>query len=227
VALFKLGVMVLGLMWSSACMSQTTLILSVAPEIKHIFPMLETNVAQAFKELDIEVSFLEIPTARATREANSGRVDGDLLRTDEYQDYVPNYMPVLEPLGAIKIKAYTLKSKKLDTYEELIESTVATVRGAKLVADLQKIYPFKTVELLSWEKCFILVSKRKVDVALSTPHYAALLMKKHNIANLEEKSLELGEVKFYLWLKKEHHHIAEQLNDIFIKMKADGQLGLF
>ena len=86
---------------------------------------------------------------------------------------------------------------------------------------------FKKVELLSWERCFILVSKDKVDVALSTPQYAALLMKKHNITNVEEKPLELGDVKFYLWLNKEHHLIAEQLTDIFIKMKADGQLGLF
>lgn len=224
---FLKGCLSLCLGMSSLCIAQTTLTLSVAPEIKQIFPFLESNVSQAFKELGITITYVEVPTGRGTREANANRVDGDLIRTEGYSNYVPDFIAVAEPLGTVKMRAYALKSKKIDTYEALINSTVATVRGAKLVDDIRNIYPFKKVELLSWERCFILVSTGKVDVALSTPQYAALLMKKHNITNVEEKPLELGDVKFYLWLNKKHHLIAEQLTDIFIKMKADGQLGLF
>ena len=205
----------------------TVLTLSVTPEINTIFPMLESSVLDAFKQLGIDVEFVEIPSARATKESQLGHFDGELIRMAEYDRYAANLIAVSVPYGAIEIKAYARKETTLNNYDDLLATTVATERGARFVSDIQAKFPFKTIEVLKWEQSLVMVSEGRVDVTLSTPVYAQLLMRKYKINNIEAKNLELGEVEFYLWLDKKHQAIADKLAPIFKMMKNDQQLGLF
>ena len=207
--------------------NNAVLTLSVSPEVNTIFPLLESSVLEAFKQLGVEVEFVEMPSARATKESQLGHLDGELVRIADYDRYVANLIAVSEPYGAIEIKAYARKDTPLNSYADLLTTTVATARGVKFVADIQSKYPFHTVEVLKWEQSFVMVSEGRVDVTLSTPVYAQLLMNKYKIDNVEAKSLELGHVEFYLWLDKKHQAIADKLVPIFQMMKKDQQLGLF
>ena len=226
--MFRVLLCLIGLSFTPFVQAKSpVLTLSVSPDVTIVFPLLESAVEEAFKQLGIEVEFVELPSARATKESQLGHFDGELIRIAEYDQYVPNFIAVPEAYGAMEIKAYARKETPLNSYDDLLTTTVATARGARFVESIQRKYPFETFEVLRWEQSFMMVSQGRIDVTLSTPVYASLLMKKYDIDNVEAKGLDLGGIEFYLWLDKKHQAIADKLVPIFKMMKKDQQLGLF
>ncbi|WP_096086812.1 substrate-binding periplasmic protein [Agaribacterium haliotis] len=121
-----------------------------------------------YRELGHEISIVDYPAKRALSSANSGSVDGEVMRIYDYGDYAPNTVRVPTPYYYVDTTAFFLKDKAYEnlSLEEIKKLKVVKVRGVTHTDFVSKDFAHvKDVD--STEQLFLYLQAGRADVALT------------------------------------------------------------
>lgn len=199
---------------------QRVLFISSAFRAPYIDPPHNGSVWSLLKkvgsEVDIEFNFVDVPAARSLLLANTGQIDGDVIRRYEIGDYFPELIRVPTPVVEIAISVYswdpgkTINSfydfRKVDTGivatqigRKYIERNLSSIRNSMFVSDVEDIFS-------------LLALKRINFVVIDRPTAIDVMGNRYGDTLFEVSSKPLSNVKYYLYLHKKHADIVDIIN---------------
>lgn len=176
---------------------------------------------EAFKRIGREIVIERLPPARALKQANSGKSDGDLQRTRGLEKRYPNLVRVEEPLYTHDFVAFA-KEKDLRTtgWDSLKGQKLGYLRGWEVY---RKNVPEDAVVTLadSPKSLFDLMKRDRVDLILFSKWSGLWWTKQANVA-LKMLEPPLVSIDVYIYLNREHIGLAPKLEAALKDMKEDG-----
>lgn len=192
------------------------------PEAGPIPTYVKALMEEAYAELDIELTYLDMPRARSIVEANAGRIAGELGRLPGLEQDYPNLIRVDFPLFQYQLVIVADRRQcglcELNDLENL-----AYVNGMQGVEHLlaEHDYQRPVVQALDLEQLQLMYRSHRVKAIILNDFEAqqlGLLDDPHNIA--VPVLTELG----YHYVHKQHAALVPQLYDVLNRMHSAGRV---
>jgi len=190
------------------------------PEGGTVWPKLK----QLEPTLGIEFVFVDVPAARVLVAANSGTIDGDILRVETITETHPDLVRVPFELAVVELTAFSWKpGLDINSFEQMAEMdhiVVSTQIGRKFTQ--KKIENYKNrlfVEKAS--QLFELLEQRRSDIVLLDRSTAHVI-----IGNRLDKTIfevcgePLARRKLYMFLHKKHAALVPEIYDALLAQQV-------
>ena len=178
-------------------------------------------VTEAFNRLGYDVNFVSFPFERSLKMADSGFVDGELVRSSSIELQYPNLIRVPERLFSVDLVVVSRSPVDLTKgWNALSGKSVGWLLGVKAIQnhtpETVNLTAAKNITLL-----FGLLNKKRVDYVLSTRVFGVELLdaKSHGLIVNDEP---LETISSYTYLNKKHKELARKLAATLAEMKLDG-----
>jgi ABC-type amino acid transport substrate-binding protein len=203
------------------------LILSTMPS--HGSYLAGAIIKEAYKSIDIEIKVNVYTFEGALKQADTGRVDGELMRAKEViKIFNPHNLTMIPvPLFQRKLSAFIRKDKDIsikEGWKSLETYNIVVVRRVKVVEMEILKHNLQAYPVLSFQQALKMVEKGKADLAL-LPYFEGL--KALNDGNFQEiKVFEppLKEVQVYHYLNKKHADLVEKITLALQDMERSGRI---
>lgn len=186
---------------------------AVNPLAKYIHQILDTS----YKNLGYQVEHFGYPMGRSIVEANAGRIDGVLIRTDSVSNEYPNLIKVPFPLAEFEIMLVT-DTAKCNTCDINQLDSLATTKGFKAFEYYLAEHPVQPpiTEVLNMPRLLKMLSSGRVS-GIVLPYHEYVGIK------LDEKwSRQVLDVyPSYHFVHKKHAELIPRLIEQFKKLEND------
>lgn len=185
----------------------------------------ELVMKAVYKKLDIELQIDRHPGNRVLSLANSGKVDGVLLRATVIEDLAKNLVRIPIPIADIRYTAYVKRAKafKINGWESLKPYKVGVLRGIKLVEEQSKHLNPEMVT--SYTSLFKMLYLERIDVAIFTELDGLYALKKMDLHNdIIKLSPPLEVTPAYHFLHKKHSTLIAKMSALMHEMQQSGEL---
>ncbi|MBV1914063.1 MAG: transporter substrate-binding domain-containing protein [Pseudomonadales bacterium] len=178
-------------------------------------------VTEAFNRLGYDLNFVSFPFERSLKMADSGFVDGELVRSPSIEVQYPNLMRVPERLFSVDLVVVSRSPVDLTTgWSALSGKSVGWLLGVKAIQN----HTPESVHLtaaINTTQLFGLLNKKRVDYVLSTRVFGVELLeaKSHGLIVNDEA---LVTISSYTYLHKKHKQLVPKLAATLAEMKKDG-----
>ena len=185
----------------------------------------------AFRQLNVELEIRNYPAARATAEAVAGKVDGEMVRSYDYQDAQQALMRVPEPTIHITTVTYAHRAEVhpgpgwegLRNTRYRVEYRAGyVVMGKKLAA----VVPAGGLSSVSSAELGLRkLALDRTDLYVDNIEVTEPLLAGEEFRNLgirQASVIEHGAV--YAYLNRKHADLALRLAAVLKKMRASGQI---
>jgi len=186
--------------------------------------MMDANVRifkEIYRRLGINIIIKNYPAQRALSLANSGELDGDLVRRADGVSLQSNLIKV--PTTFIKGKAVAFSKNKniiLKGWESLKPYKIAILRGHKGSEKHTRAYNPEIINTA--EELFYFLHKGRADIIIY-PYYAGIIhLKKLGITDIYPLSPPLDEVPIYHFLHKKHADLVPKVDKIIQQIIKEG-----
>ncbi len=185
----------------------------------------EMIVRALYRKLDIDLVIEWHPGSRALVLANSGNLDGVLVRTTVIEHSFDNLVRVPYPIAQIKYAAFAKRNRSInvDGWDSLKPFKIGIGRGIKLTEE--RTMGLDRLIVNSYKSLFKMLYLDRVDIVVFTELdglYALKGMDLHHGIQKLDPILEV--VPSYHFLHKKHHWLIKQLTDLMQKMDDSGEL---
>ncbi len=177
----------------------------------------EQVLREAYAQLGRSIVIEHLPGQRSLYWAKSGRLDGDLCRSQA----VDGLLKVTTPIYQWKLVAFSNRPLTINSWEDLRPYRIGYERGMLALAK------HKELDLLpanSIETAVLQLSKSRVDVLINDHNSVVYIAKKMGIDNLIANQPPLLEGGVYHLLNSQHQALAEQLNKVLEDMTRSGRI---
>jgi polar amino acid transport system substrate-binding protein len=178
-------------------------------------------MAEAYRQLDIDIAVEYRPTARSFREVNAGKFDAELARTTGLETEYPNVVRVREPVYIIGVSAVVRSGSnlKITSWEDLAGLRVGYPRGYRILdvrsRDLQAI------QAKDPRTIFKMLKGGRMDVGLLMTANANLLIKEFTGVSVLQPPIETIPLFHYVHIK--HRRMIPALEKVLIEMNDSGR----
>lgn len=202
---------------------ESPLVISMLAD-SHIHRAISNVLTEAYRRVDVPVTFRISPGYRPLVDANNGMVDGDVARIEGTEKEYQNLLPVPVSLVSMRARPYTISSRvNVRHWDDLSGLNVGVIRGARY-AQL-KNYPFHIVRFQKAEKMFENLIRDRLHIVVLNETSAQAIIKRHYPT---QGILEAGEVLhesgMFHFLHKQHSAIIPRLSKALASMKKSGEL---
>jgi len=191
---------------------------------------------EAFRRLGLEMVFKHYPPARASKLADSGKVDGELSRGSQYNNAHPVLVRVNEPAFSIRFSAFATNPEiELGDWDDLDGTTyrVEYRIGSRIAHEqLTKRVPSKNLSAVTHESLGISkLFAGRTDIYVHEEEAVTELMDSEEFrAELQEmfgtsmihRIAVLEELTIHAFLHERHKELAPRLSTVLKTMKAEG-----
>lgn len=207
-----------------------TLVISAGSELTAHQPQIIIPIlTEALKRAGYSLKPVHYPSPRSLLYSNSGVVDGEMHRIDEFHDVskgsYPNLYRINSPVMSAYIAAFaTDNTIDISTFSDLIPYAVAFKRGRKNLESIlpRHLFSNQLYPTASDKEAFHMLSQGQVEVVISEK------IKGDKIIS-EDKSLKkirlvglLDEIQIHTYLHVKHRELADQISHTLDKMKQEG-----
>lgn len=182
---------------------------------------LEKVAREAFHRIGREIDVDTTPGERSLINANSGLVDGELMRRPGFEAIYPNLIRVPEKIGDMDFVAYTNRQdiKGPVTWDTLASYVVAYPTGWKIFDKQVKARQVTKVRAI--DDLFVLLDLKRADIVLADRWEGLYAMRKDTrVAWLVEPPL--ASLPMFMYLNKRHAALVPEVARALAAMKADG-----
>lgn len=177
---------------------------------------------EAFKRIGVNIVVQPLPSERSLRNANSGVIDGDLLRVGNIGEIYKNLVIVPETIMTLDFVAFTKSVELPMTNWETIEPfSLGLIRGWKIyeiyTRNAKNVTKVKNGNLL-----FKLLDKGRADIVLHERFEGYGIIKKLGFTQMQILEPPLASKKMFIYLNKKHARLADNLAKELRAMKQDG-----
>ncbi len=210
------------LMWSVQASAQK-LILSTFDYESPIMEGVATLMQGLYEAEGLSFEVRRLPGRRSLMEANSGRVDGELVRIALPRSEFPHLVPVPEPLLTIHVGAWGFHPgiSRVKSWNDLKGMRVAALRGMLLAeANLDgEVIWSSTVRSL-----FGMLDRQRVDAIILPDEIVAMAVRRQGVMPGEMyRSATLASFDVYHYLNERHAALAERLAKRIRELKSTGE----
>ena len=180
-------------------------------------------MGRIYRQLQVDWRLLRIPTDDAISGANSGVVDGELVRIKGVEDSLSRLQRIPYPIARIKLIAYTAEgSDAVTNIADLAERSIAVIRGVALTDGLtkgQERHYADTVEGL-----FRLMETNQADIVLTFRLDAELYLQSIDQQSRYVASEPLMEVEMFHYLHKRNADLIDRVSRHMQRLEQTGEL---
>lgn len=190
---------------------------------------LEVVIREALKPYSIQVEIIDLPGSRVITQVNSGRIDGDLARVEDFNSVSDisssNYLRVNEALVMSEIMMITLAESGINlqpTWKSINQGSVAYLRGSKTIRKYLREY--NRVSLNSNLQLLEMVANKRVDSAVLFGSIAAQILRQHPELNQQLKIHQPPVMSFplFTYVNKKHAKLIPKLEHSLRQLKQNG-----
>ncbi|VAW91607.1 hypothetical protein MNBD_GAMMA22-2776 [hydrothermal vent metagenome] len=183
---------------------------------------LDELAVKIFKKIGYKLILANLPAERALRSANSGLIDGELIRVKGMNNIYTNLIQIPESLITLKFVAFAKTKVNLSSgWDALKNKEIAFITGWKIY---EKNVP-KTASITktsNYHELFTLLQKNRTDLALFSLYSGYYAIDELKINNVKPLVPELAEKKMFMYLNKKYKLIVPKIAKVLAKMKSDG-----
>ena len=208
------------LMMMGPCEAQEALVFS---SIDSLLAEIGENILQeAYQRIGIQVDARVLPAERALVMANTGEVDGEVLRIKGIEKNYPNLRMVPVPLvvmeGMVLTKEVTFE---VTGWESLKPYTIGIVRGVKFAENGTQ---GMTVEAVAThEQALLKLFHGRTDVVVMPRISGLVEIGKLHLTGITMLEPPLVTIDIYHYLHKKHEQLLPQITQVLQDMKAEGR----
>lgn len=176
-----------------------------------------------YKRAGYELKITPMPAARATVEAESGNVDGEVNRVAAYADAHPNLIRVEPPISIWKISAFYKNAERISINgpDDLKKYSLAYVRGLKGPEDLVKGAQ-KVEALTTSEQLVNFLQSDRADVIVDGQSQVKFYVKRLGFKDFAQ--VELTRTPLYHYLHVKNKDLVPVISRIIKKLSDSGEL---
>lgn len=190
---------------------------------------LEAVILEALKPYSIQVEVIKLPGSRVIAQVNSGRIDGDLARVENFSSISDigssNYLRVNEPIMMSEIVMVTLAESEIEqqpTWKSINQGSVAYLRGSKTIRKYLKEH--NSFSINDNLQMLDMVANKRVDSAVMFGAIAAQILRQSPELNQQLKIHQPPVMRFHLftYLHKKHVQLIPKLEHSLQQLKKSG-----
>lgn len=142
-----------------------TIVLAVQEDLDKMPPIMEVKdyISKALATVDIEVQYVAASFDRSTYMANSGDIDGEILRNKAVAKSAPNLMPLSFPLAYSKFRV--VRRKNISSFNEshLKNYNGAVFYTSDYIRKTLAARQLKLVEVAKMDQIFLMLATDRTD----------------------------------------------------------------
>ncbi|MBI9098018.1 MAG: transporter substrate-binding domain-containing protein [Spirochaetaceae bacterium] len=181
-------------------------------------------IEAAYKELGMEINFVNVPEERSLVNANNGIFDGLPFRIEGIENEYTNLIPLKVPITNIIIYAYTRKSGPVvKSIDDLRNKRLVFVRGHK--APEQITAGYDVIVLKSIEQAFNMLLENHADVFVELSILGEVDRKRLNLSeSIIYQEPPLRTIPTYHYLHKKNIGLIPEILSVLQEMKDSGRM---
>ena len=219
-------ILLIAILVTPPVMAQTsTIVLATFDQAAPRLSVSELVMREVYRKLDIEMKLDRHPGNRVLSLANSGKVDGVLLRATVIESLARNLVKIPTPIAHIRYTAYTKKSKAftVNGWDSLKPYKIGILRGIKQNEERTKHLNREIIT--TYPSLFKMLYLERVEVAVFTELDGLYALKKLNLHNdIINLSPPLEVVPSYHFLHKKHSKLIARVSNLMQEMQSSGEL---
>lgn len=207
---------------SQAADAQDTLVLSGIEDSVNTQIGLRV-LEQAYAKLGIQLIYLPLPGERALRDANAGRVDGEVFRIANVEKRYAHLIPVPTPINVLEAIAFTKdKQITISGWESLRGYKLGIQVGIKF-AD-RGTRGMDRILVDSNEQLFKMLYHERIDVAVMAHVNGLITLRDMHQRGIQALQPPLQRYPLYHYLHQKHQALIPRLDAVLREMQATGRM---
>ncbi len=184
----------------------------------------EYILKEAYKQLDIELEFQELPASRALKNSNLGLVDGEIQRIGLDISKTPNLIQIPVVLNYVDSCFFYRKKMKYEGVEKLKDYSLVYARG---IVGFEPWLAFfsRNRAVNTFSQAFKMIDMARADMTLSGCLMGAIHIKELGLANVFPLKPSYQRSDLFHYLHKKHKRIVPKITSVLEQMKKSGELG--
>ena len=213
---------------SSGLCAQSILTLSTADITSNYFHtddyqgLVDKILKEALARIGYDFKVVTLPAERSLMMADSGVVDGELVRARAIEQRFPDLIRVPEAVVAIDFVVFSYKPIDLNNgWLAFKGKSVGLVMGMKIVEQSVPEEALVT-RVKNSKQLFSLLKSRKVDYVVFSRDMGADFLRHNSIPGVSSSSTALSSVPGFTYFNKENAPLVPKLARTLREMKQDG-----
>lgn len=180
---------------------------------------------RVFDRSRIGVAFVSRPAARATLEASSGRLDGEVARIATYGTKFPDLVRIDPPWLRVRTVAYAKSERHLHvrSAQDMAPLTVGVVRGIQHAAQVVVGLPHVT-EVVRSKQLFEMLEAGRFDVAVDSDINGRIFLKQLGRESGVKEIAEFGQQEIFLYVHRRHSALIPRISRAIEESLARGDI---
>lgn len=178
---------------------------------------------EAYKNIDVEIQYIDFPSERALVESNNGRIDGEVNRIQGVNQQYSNLIMI--PVVVNKIEG-TVFSKNVTIpiagWESLKPYKIGLRRGTKFAEQGTQGMDVQVVK--DNRSLFLMLDKGRFDIAVVDRLSGLAQIKKLHLKEVTVMGPPLATINLYHYLHKKHSALVPAITEALQKMETEGRI---
>ncbi|MBV1914742.1 MAG: transporter substrate-binding domain-containing protein [Pseudomonadales bacterium] len=177
---------------------------------------------EALSRIGYDLKVVPLPAERSLLMADSGGVDGELLRTRAIEQRFPDLVRVSESLLDVEFVVFSLQSaSQIEDWASLKNKSVAVIIGMKIIEENIPESALVT-RVNKASQLFDMIKNGRVQYAAFVRDIGDDFIKHHGVTGILASQSTLSAVPTYTYLHKKHRDLVPKLAQSLREMKNDG-----
>lgn len=189
------------------------------------FSCAHNALTNAYKNLNYDINFLTLPSKRSLKEANSGNVDGEMLRAIGVEKRYPNLIHVPIVLCSVESVLLANKAVTINSLADLKNYRIGITTGYVDQENIARKYNLNVMRAAKDEILQIMLLRDRVDIIFSTEQKAHTLLQKYQDNekyNIYKVKTLNRKIDLYHYIHKKHQAILPMLTEELKKLSQSG-----
>ena len=189
------------------------------------FSCADNALTNAYKNLNYDINFLTLPSKRSLKEANSGNVDGEMLRAIGVEKRYPNLIHVPIVLCSVESVLLANKAVTINSLADLKNYRIGITTGYVDQENIARKYNLNVMRAAKDEILQIMLLRDRVDIIFSTEQKAHTLLQKYQDNekyNIYKVKTLNRKIDLYHYIHKKHQAILPMLTEELKKLSQSG-----
>lgn len=182
-------------------------------------------LTEIYSRIGITLEIKDLPAKRASSTANSGEIDGELIRIYDYANISPYLIRISTPYTFFELSCFYIDDSILiEDWSDLDQFIIGKVRGIKVIDD--NLSGKGLVKEVNTDiQLFKMLKSGRIDIAISSSLEGRLRANELELFNIKTKVM--SSYPLYHFLHKNNSDIVDKVNQQIIIMSKSGELEFY
>jgi ABC-type amino acid transport substrate-binding protein len=183
-------------------------------------------LTSAYKKINKNISFLTLPNKRGLRMANTGDIDGEMLRIEGLELEHPNLIRIPVPICAVESVLIANERVTASKFEDFRKYRFGITIGFVDQENLVSKYQLNATKVIKNSILIDMLTRDRVDVIFLTKLDAAHMIDKSKKIKLKVLKGFNRKMFLYHYLHKKHRDLLPLITQALEELRDDGKIQL-